>query len=235
MTTPVHRRQMPPLRRADRLVLDRVALTGSPSNKEAMVFVARSIPKSSGGPVADTPVADEAVARQISEAVAAAKADFEAAQRAKDERIAALEADKARRDEELARSQCNDTAAVFRSLGADGVKLGDLIYRARKAGVAANDAALETDLIAVLRAANARASAGGTDALTAPAGVSESTGTAEEALNRFTPATRTAIQKHLKEGVPFTSALRAASREAVESGKGDAVYSEISNYFQKGA
>ena len=228
MPIPVSRRQTPQLRRADRLVLDRVALTGSPSNKEATVFIARSIPKSTGGPVADTPVADEAVARQIADAVAAAKAEFEAAQRTKDERIAALEADKVSRDEEISRSQCNDTASVFRNIGADGVKLGDLIFRTRKAAKAAGDTALKTDLIAILRNADARAKAGGTVALTENRGANGSDAEGvERALDKFSPLTRAAVQKHLKDGATFMSAMRSASKEAIEAGK-DAIYTEIS-------
>jgi hypothetical protein len=209
-------------------VLDRVALTGSPSNKEATVFIARSIPKTPEVKVAD-PVVDEAVARQISEAVATAKAEFEATQRAKDERIAALEADKAARDEDISRSQCNDTASVFRNIGADGVKLGDLIFRTRKAAKAAGDTALETDMIAILRAADARAKAGGTVALTENRGAGGGdTEGVERALDKFSPVTRAAVQKHLKDGATFMSAMRSASKEAIADGK-DMIYTEISN------
>jgi len=177
--------------------------------------------------VNDAPPVDESVTRQIEEAKAAMKAEFEAANRARDEEIAALRADKLARDEDVSRSQCGDTASVFRNIGADGVKLGDLIYRTRKAAKLAGDTALETDLIAVLRAADARAKAGGTAALTENRGSGAEGGDAAAALSSFTPATRSAIEKHLTAGVSLTTAMRSAARDAAATGKDDAVYSEI--------
>ena len=151
----VRRRSAPQLRTSTRLVLDRVALTDSPSNPEALVFFARSISKTSGAPVNDAPPVDESVTRQIEEAKAAMKAEFEATQRAKDERIAVLEAKDAKRDEEVARSECAVIATEFKGIGAAGVDTSDLVYRARKAGNG-----IEADLIKILRASAARAKVG---------------------------------------------------------------------------
>jgi hypothetical protein len=225
--TTISRRTGDPKRTASRLVLHNVALTDRPSNPEALVFVARSISQTPEVKVPDPIMSDEAVARQISEAVATARAEFESTQRAKDERIAALETDKAARDEDISRSQCNDTASVFRNIGADGVKLGDLIFRTRKAAKASGDAALETDLITILRAADARAKAGGTVALTENRGSGSDGESVERALDKFSPVTRAAIQKHFKDGSTLTSAMRAASKEAIADGK-DPIYTEIS-------
>jgi len=197
-------------------VLDRVALTGSPSNKEATVFIARSIPKTPEVKVAD-PVVDEAVARQIADAVAAAKADFEATQRAKDERIAALEADKAARDEQIARSECATIAAEFKSIGAKDVDVADLIYRSKKAGI-------DDDLVKLLRAANARAKVG-TEALSRTVGHN---GEADSAI----PADLVGIvtPKHMADaGGSVLRAVLSATEDARKSGN-NAHYEILRSY-----
>lgn len=169
--------------------------------------------------MADTPVVDEAVARQIEEAKAAMRAEYEATQRAKDERIAALEADKAKRDEDISRSECAAIASEFKGLGAAKVDLGDLVYRARKA-----DPKIEADLVAVLRAAAARAKAG-VNELTRSYG---NNGDGESPI----PAELVGIvtPKHLADaGGDITRAVVIASAEARKTGN-DAAYQILRSF-----
>lgn len=167
--------------------------------------------------MADTPVMDEAVARQIADAVAAAKADFEATQRTKDERIAALEADKAARDEQIARSECAAVAAEFKAIGAKDVDVADLIYRSKKAGI-------DGDLVKLLRAANARAKAG-TEALARSVGHNGEDDSAipVELVGIVTP-------KHMADaGGNILRAVLAATEDAKKAGN-NAHYQILSSY-----
>ena len=189
------------------LELDSVALTTSPSNEAAEIFIVRS----KGGQMPET----EELQRRV-QALESEKA-------AKDAQLEELVRFKAQAEAKEERNLCAEIVrSVAPNVAVKGVDIADLVYRARKAAVASGDKTLEADLMAVLRAADASSKASA--ALTRTLGTSETDADASD----LPPEVQRAIAPHQKPGVSLAVALARAASDAVKAGD-NALYAALRN------
>ena len=189
------------------LELDSVALTTSPSNEAAEIFIVRS----KGGQMPET----EELQRRV-QALESEKA-------AKDAQLEELVRFKAQAEAKEERNLCAEIVrSVAPNVAVKGVDIADLVYRARKAAVASGDKTLEADLMAVLRAADASSKASA--ALTRTLGTSEADADASD----LPAEVQRAIAPHQKPGVSLAVALARAASDAVKAGD-NALYAALRN------
>ena len=189
------------------LELESVALTTSPSNEAAEIFIVRS----KGGQMPET----EELQRRV-QALESEKA-------AKDAQLEELVRFKAQAEAKEERNLCAEIVrSVAPNVAVKGVDIADLVYRARKAAVASGDKTLEADLMAVLRAADASSKASA--ALTRTLGTSEADADASD----LPAEVQRAIAPHQKPGVSLAVALARAASDAVKAGD-NALYAALRN------
>lgn len=200
-TTPAHK----PRQVVD-LELESVALTTSPSNEAAEIFIVRS----KGGQMPDETV-------ELKRRLEAVEADNQA----KASRVEELERFKAQAEAKEERNLCADIVrSVAPNVAVKGVDIADLVYRTRKAAAASGDKTLEADLMAVLRAADASTKASA--ALTRTIGTSETDADASD----LPAEVQRAIAPHQKPGVSLAVALARAASDAAKAGD-NALYSAL--------
>ena len=189
------------------LELESVALTTSPSNEAAEIFIVRS----KGGQMPET----EELQRRV-QALESEKA-------AKDAQLEELVRFKAQAEAKEERNLCAEIVrSVAPNVAVKGVDIADLVYRTRKAAAAGGDKTLEADLMAVLRAADASTKASA--ALTRTLGTSEADADASD----LPAEVQRAIAPPQKPGVSLAVALARAASDAVKAGD-NALYAALRN------
>lgn len=199
----------PPARKPRQVVdleLDSVALTENPSNEAAEIFIVRN----KGGRVpTESP---EEVAR------AAEVVDLK-------RRMAELQAVN---DRMVARQEEADCAEIVRStapsVAVEGVEMGSMLRRVRRAAAAIEDKQLETDFLKLLRASEATGKAAAV--LTRTLGTSS--GDNSPGLESVPAELHRYIQPHLKPGVTIQRAIVLAAADAGKSGD-NAAYTALSS------
>ena len=182
-----------------------MALTTSPSNEAAEIFIVRS----KGGQMPET----EELQRRV-QALESEKA-------AKDAQLEELVRFKAQAEAKEERNLCAEIVrSVAPNVAVKGVDIADLVYRTRKAAAASGDKTLEADLMAVLRAADASSKASA--ALTRTLGTSEADADASD----LPAEVQRAIAPHQKPGVSLAVALARAASDAVKAGD-NALYAAL--------